>query len=95
MEDDLVLELGVLFEAVHDGLEVLVVGSVLHGDKLTRRANVPPEVSRLVDDVEDIFSIVVFSELREGVFDDVVGSAQSGEVGPEDYNISRLRHDGR
>ena len=83
VEDDRVLELGVLFEAVHDGLEVLVVGSVLHGDKLTRRANVPPEVSRLVDDVEDIFSIVVFSELREGVFDDVVGSAQSGEVGPE------------
>ena len=55
----------------------------------------PPEVSRLVDDVEDIFGIVLLGELWEGVFDDVVGSAQSGEVGSEDYNVSRLRHDGR
>jgi hypothetical protein len=56
---------------------------------------VPPEVSRLVDDVEDIFSVVGLGELWEGMFDDVVSSAQSGEVGSEDYDVSRLRHDGR
>jgi len=94
VEDDRVLKLGVLLEAVHDGLEVLVVGCIFHGDELTRGANVPPEVSRLVDDVEDIFGIVVLSELWEGVFDDVVGSAQSSKVCPKDYDVSRLRHDG-
>lgn len=93
MEDDRVLEFRVLLEAVQDGLEVLVVRSILHGDELTRRADVPPEVSRLVDNVQDVFSIFGFGELWECVLDDVVSSTQSGEVGPNDYDVPRLRHD--
>jgi hypothetical protein len=94
VEDDRVLELGVLLEAVHDGLEVLVVGCIFHRDELTRGANVPPEVGRLVDDVEDIFGIVVLNELWEDVFDDVVGGTQSSKICPKDNDVSRLRHDG-
>jgi hypothetical protein len=95
MENDGVLELRVLLEALHDGLEVLVVGSILHRDKLSGCTNVPPEVSRLVDDVQDIFGIWGLGELRQGVLDDIVSSTQSSEVGAENNDVTRLRHDGR
>jgi len=94
MEDDRVLELRVLFETVHDGLEVLVVGCVLHRDKFSGCANVPPEVSRLVDNVQDIFGIFRLGELWQSVLDDVVSGAQSSEVGADDNNVTRFGHDG-
>lgn len=93
MEDDRILELRVLFETVHDGLEVLVVGCILHRDKFSRCANVPPEVSRLVDNVQDIFGIFRLGELWQGVLDDVVSGTQSSEVGADDNDVTRFRHD--
>ncbi len=93
MEDDRVLELRVLLKSVHDRLEVLVVGCIRHRDKLSGCTNVPPEVSGLVDDVQDIFGILRFGELRQGVLDDVVSGTQSSEVGPDYNDVTRFRHD--
>jgi len=94
VEYDRVLELRILLESIHDRLEVLVVRCICHGDKLSRRTNVPPEVSRLVDDVQDILGVFHFGELRQGVLDDVVSSTQSSEVGANDNDVTRFRHDG-
>ena len=93
VEDDGVLELSILLETVHDRLEVLVVRCIRHRDKLSGCTNVPPEVSRLVDDVQDIFGIFRFGELRKGVLDDVVSGTQSSKVGADNNNVTRFRHD--
>jgi hypothetical protein len=43
--------------------------------------------------VQDIFGILRFGELRESVFDDVVSGTQSSEVGADDNDVTRFRHD--
>lgn len=93
MEDDRVLELRILLETVHDRLEVLVVGCIRHRDKLSGSTNVPPEVSRLVDDVQHILGVLSFGELRESVLDDIVSGTQSSKVGADDDDVTCFRHD--